>query len=289
MATIDEFKTQKYAEGIRILQSQKLSRLEGYVSVETDISERKAFDQLGDDESLDEMFGRNTDTPISEADHRRRWIYTRDFDKGFLLDRADEIRLLNNPINAYTRKFVSMANRKKDDLLIEAFDASAITGKTGTGSVAFDAAFSIAAGGVSMTTDKVKDAHERLVEAENDIDDPMNMLCLAMSENQITNLLNETEITSSDFNTQRVLVNGKLDQWYGFKIIQTQRLPLAGGVRTCFAWCKSSMKLGIDGSELTRVEQRADKRYSTQAYAMRHYGATRMDEKGVVRIFCTEA
>jgi len=290
MGNIDEFKTLKFAEGIRLLQSQKLSRLEPAVTVEYDIMDRKAFDQIADDEELDERTGRNTDTPISEADHRKRWIYTRDFEKGYLLDREDEIRSLNNPINAYTQKFTSMANRKKDRLIIEAFDATAITGRNGTGTAAFDATnFSQAAGGVNMTTDKIKIAHRMLAEAENDLDDPDNQAYMAISANQEKDLLNETEITSGDFNIQRVLVNGRLDSWYGFKFIRLELLPLAAGVRTCFAWCRKSMKLGIAASDLTRVEQRADKGYSTQAYAKRHYGATRMDEKGVVRIFCTQS
>lgn len=288
MANVDEFKTQAYKEGITLLQGQKKSRLEMCVTQETDIMERASFDQITDDDELDERFGRNTDTPISEADHRRRWIYTRDFEKGYLLDREDEIRSLNNPINAYTRKFVSQTNRRKDRLIIEAFDATAITGKNGTGSAAFDAAFSIAAGGTNMTTDKIKTAMRMLKEAENDLDDPENQPYCAISANQEKDLLNETEITSGDYNTQRVLVNGRLDTWYGLKFVRLELLALAAGVRTCFIWCRQSMKLGIGASELTRVEQRADKGYSTQAYAKRHYGATRMDEKGVVRIFCTQ-
>lgn len=285
MANIDEFKTLKFAEGITILQSQKQSRLEAAVSTETDILDRKSFDQLADEQELDERFGRNTDTPISEADHRRRWIYTRDFEKGYLLDREDDIRNLNNPINSYTRNFVSMANRRKDRLIIEAFDATAITGRNGTGTAPFDATnFSIPASGSNMTTDKIKTAHRMLVEAENELEE----CYIAISANQEKDLLNETEITSGDFNTQRVLMNGRLDTWYGFKFIRLELLALAAGVRTCFAWCKPSMKLGIGASDLTRVEQRPDKGYSTQAYAKRHYGATRMNEKGVVRIFCTQ-
>jgi hypothetical protein len=284
MANIDEYKTLKFKEGIDILQSQKQSRLEMAVSVETDIMDRKAFDQLADDQELDERVGRNTDTPISEADHRRRWIYTRDFEKAYLVDREDQIRQLNDPINPYTRNFVSMANRRKDRLVIEAFDATAITGRNGTGTAAFDTAFSIAHGGVNMTTDKIKDAHQMLVQAENEDTE----LYMAISADQETALLNETEITSGDFNTQRVLVNGRLDTWYGFKFIRTELLPLISTVRTCFAWCKSGMKLGIGASDLTRVEQRADKGYSTQAYAKRHYGAVRMNEKAVVRIFCQQ-
>lgn len=287
MGNIEILFTLKYAEGIRMLQQQLLSRLEPSVTVETDINERKAFDQL-DAFELDERFNRNADTPISEADHRRRWIYTRDFEKAFLLDREDQIRLLNDPINPYTRGFVAAANRKKDDLVIEAFDAAAITGKNGTGTTAFDTAFEVLAGGANMTPAKVRDAKQMLIQAENDVDDPMNMVSLVMSQDQITSLMGDPEVTSGDYNTNRVLVNGRLDQWYGCKIIQSERLPVTATVRSCFMWCKQSMKLGIGASPMSKVEQRSDKSYSTQAYAKHHYGATRMDEKGVVRILCQE-
>ena len=39
---------------------------------------------------------------------------------------------------------------------------------------------------------------------------------------------------------------------------------------------------------LTRIEERADKSFSTQVFHSMDIGATRMDETGVVEILCTE-
>ena len=38
----------------------------------------------------------------------------------------------------------------------------------------------------------------------------------------------------------------------------------------------------------TRIGERADKSYSTQVYAKGTFGATRVEEKKVVEILCTE-
>lgn len=288
MGTQNELYQRRYAEGITLLQQQMPSKFEMAVSRATDIGERKAFDQL-DATEMDEKFGRNTDTPLSDPDHERRWIYTRDFEKAFMFDKEDDLRVFNNPINAYSQAFVAAGNRKKDDLIIEAFDASAITGQNGTGSATFDSSnYEIAAGSANLTPDKVREAREILELADNMEDGDMHRWYLAAAPNQKRSLLGNTEVTSSDFNTVKALVNGEINEWMGFTWIWSTRLPISGNNRSCFAWVKSSMKLGIGANPVTRVGERADKSYGTQVYRSEHCGSTRMDEKGVVRIIADE-
>jgi len=106
----------------------------------------------------------------------------------------------------------------------------------------------------------------------------------AINAKQLGVLLNTTEIKSADYNTVKALVKGELDTFCGFKFIRTERLPSASSVRTCYAWSKNSMLLGIGTDIVTRVSERADKNYATQVYAGMSIGAVRMDEKGVVKV-----
>lgn len=289
MANVETLYVDMFEEGIRLLQQQMPSKLEFAVSRASNIGEKKSFDQIESTE-LDERFGRNTDTPISDPDHRRRWINTRDFEKAFLFDKEDRHRVLNDPINAYTRTFQAARNRKVDDLIIEAFDAAAVTGKDGTGSTAFAGGnFAIVDGGANLTPAKIRQARQVLENQDNMEDESMFRWYLAISPNAKDALLGNTEITSGDFSSLKPLMDGKLANWLGFTLIVTTRLPLSGNIRSCFAWVKESMKFGMGGSPTTRAEERADKSYAMQVYRADHFGATRMDEKGVVRINIDES
>jgi hypothetical protein len=101
--------------------------------------------------------------------------------------------------------------------------------------------------------------------------------------------LNETAVTSSDFNTVKALVRGEVDTFMGFKFIVSNRLAKSGNDRTCFAWAEDGMKLAVGKDVMARIEERADKSYSTQVYYCATFGATRMEEDKVVQITCDES
>jgi hypothetical protein len=83
-----------------------------------------------------------------------------------------------------------------------------------------------------------------------------------------TTLLNTTEIKSSDYNTVKALVQGKIDTFLGFKFIRTQRLITStdGSSIACLAWRKSALLLAVGQEPKTRIGERADKSYATQVY-----------------------
>ena len=288
MGDVETLYTQKFATGIRMLQQQKPSRFQQAVMVETDIMERKAFDQLNPSE-MSEKVGRNTDTPITEADHLRRWVYTRDWEKAHLFDKEDDIRVLNNPINRYSMNFVAAGNRKRDERIVAAFEAAAVTGKNGTTTATFPGSgFDVAHATTLLTEDKVRSAAQILSANENDSGESPWFFGIN-AKNLYEGLLAEQKVTSSDYVTVKALVDGKIDSWMGFQFLQHyESFPIAANIRTLYAWSKASMMLGIGANPFTRVEQRADKSYATQVYRSEHFDATRMDEKGVVRVYCDE-
>jgi hypothetical protein len=103
--------------------------------------------------------------------------------------------------------------------------------------------------------------------------------------------LGTTQVTSSDFNTVKALAQGQVDSFLGFQFIVTNRLKLDAtntDDRLAYAFTADAIKLAIGQDVLARIDERADKSYSTQVYYAMSIGATRMEEEKVVEIACDE-
>jgi hypothetical protein len=133
----------------------------------------------------------------------------------------------------------------------------------------------------------------KLIEAKKILDsndvDPSIRRYIAVSPAQIESLLNNTTVTSSDYNTVKALVQGEIDTFLGFKFIVSNRLSKEGNIRSCFAWAEDGIKLAVGKDVMARIDERSDKSYSTQVYYCATFGATRMEEAKVVQIDCDES
>ena len=113
---------------------------------------------------------------------------------------------------------------------------------------------------------------------------------IAVTSKQVSDLLNTTEIKSSDFNTVKALAQGQIDSFMGFKFIRTERLTTDGnGDRQAFAWAQDGLLLGVGKDMTARISERDDKNYATQVFSSMTIGATRMEEVKVVEIACQES
>ena len=194
--------------------------------------------------------------------------------------------MLIQPQNSYAQSAAMAMGRATDDELIAAFNASAATGKTGSTSTALPASQQIAVAATGLTIDKLREAKEILDLSDVDPSEPR---FLVASPKQFTDLLETTEITSSDFNTIKALVSGQVDTFLGFKFLMSNRLPVDGSSdRLCFAWAQRGMLLAVAQDLVIRIDERPDKSYATQVYAGLGIGATRMEEDKVVEIACDE-
>jgi hypothetical protein len=193
--------------------------------------------------------------------------------------------MLIDPTSAYARTAAAAMGRAMDDAIITAATGVAKTGKSGATSTSLPAAQQIAAGGADLTLAKLIEAKKKL--DLNSVDPSINRY-IAVGPNQIESLLNNTTVTSSDFNTVKALVQGEIDTFLGFKFIVTNRLSLSGSDRSCFAWAEDGIKLAMGKDVMARIEERADKSFSTQVYYCSTFGATRMEEDKVVEIICGE-
>ena len=275
----------QFTSGITLLQQQMGSNLRRGVSVTSGITGDRAFFDQVDATAMTEVTNRHGDTTYTDTPHRRRMVTLAPFDVADLVDRADQIRTLNDPTNAYVRSFAAAAGRTIDDTILTAFDGTAATGVTGSGSDTFDTSdFSIAAGAAGMTMDKLREARSILEAAENDEDGMDNEWFIVMNAKGREDLLNDTEVTSADFNTVRALVAGQITQFLGFTFLKSQRLPLSGSDHIAFAWRKASMKLAIGQEPRGFIDVMPGKRHSVQVRYEMDIGAVRMDQKGVVQV-----
>ncbi len=290
---ITTFMVDAYNEGIEHLASQMQSKLLDRVRVESKTGERNSFDQVGS-VAARKRTDRHGDTQYINTPHRRRWVVTDPFEVADLLDEPDMLRILNDPGGAMSVEFIAALNRERDATIVSAALGTAFTGKQGQTAVTLPSGQQIAAGGTGFTLAKVRDAMRRLKAAnavEGDAD-----LTIAWTSAQEDEFLNTTEVKSHDFNTQRVLVKGRLDdEFYGFNYVRLEDwtdelgqlhriLPKTGTVRTCLAWVKDGLLLNNAKEPNVRVSQLATKKYSWQWYGCADFGATRMQEPKVLQL-----
>lgn len=308
-AQITEAFVQQYKSNIFHLAQQKGSRLRGCVRSEMQNGKRQFFERLGQTAAILKT-SRHMDTPQIDSAHSRRAVSLEDYLWADLIDDEDKIRLLIDPASPYSQAAMWAMGRAMDDVLIAAMRGNAYSGEAGTTSVPLPASQKVLAytDGTPGTATHLNIDTLRRVKKKfdaNDIDESIPRY-FAYTSTQLSDLLGETETTSSDFNTVKALVQGEIDTFMGFKFVRIERLPAvdaihdANGVvdsagstvtnaRRCLAWAGDGVVLAIGKDMEAKIEKRADKNYATQVFARMSIGATRIEETKVVEVVCSEA
>jgi hypothetical protein len=230
---------------------------------------------------------RHSDTPLIETPHDKRWVYPSDYEWADLIDDQDKLRIIADPTSPYAINGAMALGRAMDDVIIAAATGTAKTGEDGTVSTAFPAGQTAGTTAGGLTIAKLREAMQLLIAAEVDVDN--EELYCAIGAQQHDDLLGQTQAISLDFTTKPVLVDGRIRSFMGFNFLDSQRLALSGTDRTAVCWAKSGLHLGLWNDINARITERDDKSYSTQVYLKATFGATRVEEKKVVAITCSEA
>ena len=279
---------QQYSTNVALLLQQRGSRLRDCVTVGSYTGKAaKAVEQIGE-VTAQVRSSRHADTPLISTPHDARWVHPTDYEWADMIDDQDKLRMLIDPTSPYAVNGAYALGRAIDSLIITAALGTAMTGENGSTSTVFDTANQqIAVGGTGLTIAKLRTAKKKLMANEVDVmNDP---LYIAVTAEQIEDLLATTEVTSSDYNTVKALVQGDVDTFMGFKFVHTELLGLDGSSdRRCIAWAKSGLHLGIWNDITTKISERADKSYATQVYVKGTFGATRVEEGKVVEVLCDE-
>lgn len=277
---------QQYTTNVQLLLQQRGSKLRELCSMGSYTGKAaKAVEQIGA-VTAQKKTSRHSDTPLISTPHDARWVFPEDFEWADMIDDQDKLRMLIDPTSPYAQNGAYALGRSLDDAIITAALGSAKTGENGSTNTAFATATQqIAVGATGLTVAKLRTARKILI--ANDVDVMNDPLYIAVTAQQIDDLLGTTEVTSADFNSVKALVQGDIDTFMGFKFVNIERLGLDGsGDRRCFAWAKSGLHVGMWNEINTKITERADKSYATQVYVKGTFGATRTDEKKVVEIIC---
>lgn len=168
--------------------------------------------------------------------------------------------------------------RRADQLIIDALGAAGTS---------LTVATSVGGAGTNLNIEKLIEA-KKLMDANNVPMDGRHMLIHA---NNLSGLLGETQVTSSDYNTVKALVSGEVNTFLGFNfhVIGDRTeggLPLPS-TRTCYAWHQQAMGMAEGMGIRTEINYIPEKTSHLVA-SMFSAGAVGIDAEGIVEISCTE-
>ncbi|MGB2045660.1 MAG: phage capsid protein [Porticoccaceae bacterium] len=168
--------------------------------------------------------------------------------------------------------------RRMDQLVIDALNAASSPSTVGT---------DIGGTGTNMNLAKLL-AAKKALDANNV---PSEGRCMLIHANGLSSLLDETELTSSDFASVKALVQGDIDTFLGFKFItlgdrDEGGLPLPS-TRTSFAFHRDAIGMGIGMNQRSEINYVPEKT-SFLVSSMFSAGAVAIDDEGIVKISATE-
>jgi N4-gp56 family major capsid protein len=168
--------------------------------------------------------------------------------------------------------------RRMDQLVIDALNAASSPSTVAT---------SVGGASTNMNLAKLL-AAKKALDAKNV---PAEGRCMIIHANGLSALLDETELTSSDFATVKALSQGEIDTFLGFKFIMLGDrdeggLPLPS-TRTNFAFHRDAVGLGVSMAQKSEINYVPEKT-SFLVSSMFSAGAVAIDDEGIVHISSTE-
>lgn len=305
-STVPTHFVDQFGSSVRHLAQRKGSKLEPTVQVKTLNGNECTFEQIGSIESV-EITSRNADTIISDQEHVRRWVGSRDFSVAKLHDWTDDYRALVPLSSAYVQSQAYAIGRRKDDLIVEAFTADAKSDRTGSTTVSwspssftgsnyatdqlyvdhdYDELGQLASTGTGMSLLKLRAAKRILEMRDVDRDQPWYFV---MTPQQEQDLLSDPNLTTVDRMNLKAYQSGEMPSFYGFNFVKTTALVLGThGFRECYAYTGNAMGMAIGKNITVEMDRRADKNHSLQIATYFAGNASRLDETEIVQVRCEE-
>jgi hypothetical protein len=291
-STVTTAFTEQYSALVYILAQQKGSKLKALVRNETVTNARNAYYERLGLATAQEITTRHGDTPLNEIPHSRRRLTPADYNTATLLDTQDQIKMLIDPKSPYANAQAMTLGRTIDDIIIAAALGDVSTGQSGASTVAFkDDSRSINGDGTVTALGTLASAQVEtiitlakiltMMEIFNDEDvDPNIPKNWVVSPQEISDMLAIEQLTSADYVTLKVLMQGGIESFMGFNWLWHNSLPLDAAGSTCtrtFAWAQDGLILGSAENITSRITERDDKNYTTQVYSEMSVGAIRLD------------
>ncbi len=281
----------QYESMVTMAAQQEESRLVRTCLQRNLVGEEGYLEQL-EGVTVTERTTRFAEVPVSDITHKKRKYITTTYENRLLLDPNDDVQMLINRPQHYAMQQAAAFAQNRDSVIITNALGTAYTGKAGTTEVTFDSGqvlavdLEVTSTNTNLTMTKLRRARTKLKQAETlKAGQKAFLICTA---NQIENLLEDSTVTSSDFNTIKALVAGELNTYMGFEFIVTELLPKSGDIRTCLAYTADALTF-VNSRPLTTTMDRLPERGNVlQVYSCERLGAVRNFENKIVSILCDE-
>jgi hypothetical protein len=297
MSQIPEHYQTQFADNWEHLLQQKDSRLEGKTKKVTVKGKDRTFSQIGKSR-MRLITTRNGATIPSDSEMAKRWLRPKGYDEVTFIDEFDHIALgeLPAPESEHVSAHAMAAKRTMDEVMIAGLEGTAYIGEDGTDSVDLGDANKVAVNYVQsgsavnsgLTLAKLARAKYLLDKEEV----PTEGRYFVHSAKQLNDLLvNVIEIKSSDYNNVKALVDGNVSRFMGFEFVMTELLTLtvSTDVRTCIAYQKDGIVLGVGAEKSVKISVRDDLNETIQIRTKMMIGATRLEEERVVLVYADES
>ena len=306
---IEAWRVQQYTANVYALAQQKGARIAPSVRTEVFKGKAEFFDRMGLATAVPKT-QRNSPTPNLDLSLSRRMVTTTMYEWATLVDRKDKLQNIHDPENQFSVAARWALGRSMDDVLITAALGSASYGESGSSSQTLGTGQGVmaVAGSAGSRMNVTALLKTKLLFDENEVEGPRYFV---HSGTMLEAMLEQTQVTSADYNSVRALVRGEIDTYLGFKFIHSERMPLvsatgnsaftfdptsglyksggtslAGTEVSGIAFVGDGLLLGKNEEAIGRIDERADYSYSMQVYASMDFGAVRMEETKVVQVMC---
>lgn len=234
----------------------------------------------------------------TDADFTRRWVFPLDFELNQLIDSFDELKTIVDPQSQYVTNAANAVGRSWDDCIISAAFGTAQIGQDAGGLstetwASFSSAYTVAStygsGASASGLSVAKLIETKRILRKNQVDLESDPVTLIIGSQQESDLLNQVQVVSTEFNERPVLVDGIIRRFMGFDIVYSERLTTTSNVRQIIAFAKSGMYLGVWKDTMNRASIRNDLSGEPwQLYTATSYGATRTQPGKVIQILCSD-
>lgn len=228
-----------------------------------------------------------TPIPLMNVDHNPLTVTVSNWTASEMTDIFLDNQWMGNERMELAKTVAGAMHRREDQLIINALAAAAAD--AGSFPSANTIATTVGGAGTNFNLAKLQ-AIAKVFDA-NGV--PESDRHIALHPNNLHAMLAQTQVSSADYANVKALVNGDLDSYYGFKFHKIGDraeggLPLAGGIRSVFAWQKQAVGLAMNMEPKTTVDW--DATYGAhRTTGFLSAGAGVIDNLGVVHVQCTDA
>ena len=275
------------------LVQQKESRLEGKTIRVTVNGKERTFSQLGKSK-MRLITTRNGKTIPSNTAMAKRWLRPKGYDEVTYIDEFDDVALgeLPKPESEHVVSHAMSAKRTMDEVTIAGLEGTAYIGEDGTTTVDLGAGQKVvvnwSGANEGLTLAKVLEA-KRILDS-NEVEQEGRYFVIASQ--QLADLLNDVEeVKSADYSNVKALIDGHVTRFGGFDFVMTELLTLTTStdVRTCIAYQRQGIAVGISKEKKVKISIRDDLNETIQVRTVMGIGATRLEEERVVLVYCDES